>query len=112
MAVSSNVSLSGLNAIQLQLAVTANNVANSQTDGFKKSRVVMQEQDPAGVKARVEQVSEPGSGSTGREGQEPSNVSMEEEMLNLLTVRYSYDASLQVIKTENEMTGKLLDIFK
>ncbi len=32
------IALSGINAAQADLAVTANNVANSQTTGFKQAR--------------------------------------------------------------------------
>lgn len=37
-------SLSGMSAASLAVNVTANNLANSQTDGFKSSRVVFAEQ--------------------------------------------------------------------
>ena len=106
--------LSGLFAFRTKIDVTAHNVANLDTDGFKKSRVVMEEQPSGGVRARIEPVNTPGSmildpSSSGSRIVEKSNVDISEAMIDLITARRSYEANLATIKTENELLGGLLD---
>jgi len=48
--------LSALNAIANRTQSTANNTANVNTDGFKKTRVTMVEAEPQGVTTNVQRV--------------------------------------------------------
>lgn len=107
--------LSGLTALQKKTAVTANNLANMNTDGFKKSRTILEETRPHGVRARVEQVNTPGPRTLeqtpdGESLVEKSNVDVSEEMINLLVGQRSYEANLKTAKTTDAMLGSLLDI--
>lgn len=110
-----NTALSGLQATSTRVNTTANNVANLNTDGFKKSRVVLAEQVPQGVKATVEKVETPGSvvqeqTSDGMEYVEKSNVDLVEEMPSMMLSQHTYSANLKTLQTADEMTATLLDI--
>jgi flagellar hook protein FlgE len=41
---------------------------------------------------------------------ETSNVSLEEELPNMMVTQRTYEANLQVLKTQHEMLGTTLDI--
>jgi flagellar hook protein FlgE len=106
--------LSGLQAFGKKLGVTAHNVANIDTDGFKKSRAIFEEASPSGVTVQINRIESPGSpipseDETG-EPRESSNVAVEEEMVNLITTRHGYTANLKTIKVEEELLGTLLDV--
>jgi len=107
--------LSGLLAFQKKIGVTANNLANVNTDGFKKSRVILAESQPQGVQAEIERVSTPGPMALEQtqEGEslvEKSNVDVGEEMVNLILGQRSYEANLRTVKAEDERLESLLDI--
>lgn len=109
-----NIALTGLAAFGKKLEVTANNTVNVNTDGFKKSRAEMTSASPDGVRVTISQVNTPGTPLTddtgAATGKESSNVSLEEEMVNLSTTKYMYEANAKVISAEDEMIGTLLDI--
>jgi flagellar basal-body rod protein FlgC len=109
--------LSGLVAFEKKIGVTANNVANVNTDGFKKSRVTLEESQPQGVQAKIQQINTPGPLALEQtpEGEslvEKSNVDISEEMANLIVGQRFYEANLRTLKTEDERLGSLLDIVK
>jgi flagellar basal body rod protein FlgG len=109
------IALSAIRSLFTKLDVTAHNIANANTGGFKKSRADFQEVAPGGVKVSIRTVDTPGSPLPPAEGeteyQESSNVSLEEEMVNLITTRYAFSANLKTIKAEEEMQKSLLDIY-
>lgn len=99
-----SVGLSGLNAASLGMGVTANNVANANSDGYKAKRLDLEESREGGVQE-----------SRLAESQEPtvpggSNVDYATEMTNMMTQSGSYAANLQVMKTQDEMLGQLMDM--
>ena len=109
-----NAALSGVLAHQRQVDTAGNNLANLSTDGFKKSRVVMEDQ-LGGVTAEAQRVETPGplypdpidpAGAL----VEGSNVDLAEEMVALITGQRGFEANLQTIQTQDEMLGELLDI--
>lgn len=108
-------SLSGLVAAQTKVLTAAHNTANANTEGFKKHRVILQEIYPEGVKASVEQIQTPTPVLTaglanGKSQIEGSNVDLGEEAVNLIQGKRLFEANLNVIKTQNQMIGSLLDI--
>ena len=108
-------SISALFGFQTKVASTANNVANIDTDGYKKTRVTLHEGQTQGVSVNIQQVDEPGPMvyEQTNEGQvlvEKSNVDLTEELPNLMLAKRFYQANLKVLKTEDEMLGSLLDI--
>jgi flagellar basal-body rod protein FlgC len=108
--------LSALTALGTQFGVAANNTANVNTEGFKKSRAYLHDNPPAGVTVSVSRLDTPGfplpaeAGSL--ENRESSNVSLEEETVELLVTKRAYLASLQSLKREEETLGTVLDILE
>jgi len=112
-AVSSAVS--AINAIETKMAVLSNNVANSQTNGFKKSRADLKQGDNGGVEVEITQVNNPGpmlsvEENGGTVEKEMSNVDLAEELPQTIIAKTGYDANLKMVKTQDEMMGSLLDI--
>jgi flagellar hook protein FlgE len=109
-----NTALSALKATFRKQDVTANNIANANTHDFKKSKASFEETSPAGVKVTISRVETPGTplppDEVIGEGHQMSNVSMEEELVDLITTQHAFAANIQTIQTEDEMQGRLLDI--
>ena len=110
-----NAAVSGLIGFQKKLESTANNIANINTDEFKKTKVTLEEGDQQGVIPRVEKIETPGPLvlEPTPEGEmliEKSNVELTEEIPNLILTRRYYQAQIKTIQTEDEMLGSLLDI--
>ena len=107
-------SISALFAFGKKMAVTANNVANLQSEGFKRSRTLLEEGSQGGVAAQVETVNTPGvtlteEGEQGTVERELSNVDLENEIPESILTERGYQANLKTIETEEEMLGYLLD---
>lgn len=108
------IALTALAAFDKKLDVSANNIANIETNNFKKSRVEFQENAVSGVKVTISRDNTPGmeidpNPQTG-ELQQTSNVALEEEIAGQIVTRYSYEANILTIKTAEEMQKELLDI--
>ena len=99
MASLSSIGSSGLQAAQLRLDASANNVANVNTPGYRRQAVAQQAvADSAGVRATVE-----------REANK-KGVALEQEAVEQMSATYAFKASLQTIKTQDQMLGSLLDV--
>ena len=99
MASISSIGTSGLQAAQLRLDASANNVANANTPGYRRQAVVQQAQaDSTGVRATVE-----------REANE-KGVALEKEAVEQMSATYAFKASLQTLKTQDNMVGALLNV--
>ncbi|MCK5228037.1 MAG: flagellar biosynthesis protein FlgC [Desulfobulbaceae bacterium] len=110
-----NAAISGLLGFQKKLESTANNIANLESDGFKKTKVTLEEGDLQGVNARVQRIDDPGPmvlepTPEGVTLVEKSNVDLTEEIPNLILSRRFYQANIKTIQTVDEMLGNLLDI--
>jgi len=110
-------SISALFAFGKKMAVTANNVANLQSEGFKKSRTLLEEGSHGAVTAQIETVNTPGVVITEEDEQgtvqrELSNVDLEKEIPESILTERGYQANLKMIETQDEMLGSLLDIKK
>jgi flagellar hook protein FlgE len=92
-----SVSLSGLNAATTRLDAAANNIANSQTPGFKRDMVVQQTQEKAGVLTVVGKAQEVGP-------------ELAADLVEQMQATYAFRANLRTIQTQNNMTGSLLDL--
>ncbi len=95
----SSIGASGMQAAQMRLDASANNVANANTPGYRR-QVVSQEAaaDAAGVRATVQR------------GQAAEGVALEKEAVEQMAATYAFKANLQVVKTESQMMGSLLDM--
>jgi flagellar hook protein FlgE len=112
-AVSSTVS--AINAIETKMAVLSNNVANSQTNGFKKSHADLNEGKNGSVEVEITMVDTPGPITSVEENgrmaeKEMSNVDLAEELPQTIIAKTGYEANLKMLKTQDEMMGSLLDI--
>jgi len=110
-----NATMSALLGFQKKVETTAHNVANVNTDAFKRTKATLNEGENGGVTVTLQQMNEPGptvyeQTANGEELVEQSNVELTEEMPNLLLARRSFQANIKVIQTEDEMLGSLLDI--
>jgi flagellar hook protein FlgE len=108
-----NATVSALHAFGQKLGVTAGNIANVNTDGYKKYRAIFQEGQHGAVEV-TEQRDETGI-PRGRleEGAQPvqkaSNVALEEEFPELIVSVYGFKANLKTLKAQDEILGSLLD---
>ena len=92
---------------------TANNIANVNTNKFKKSRAEFEDDDPSDVKVSINEVNTPGDPLSPDEkgnDQESSNVNLADELVNLITIQNSFAANIKTITTEVEIRKTLLDI--
>jgi flagellar basal body rod protein FlgG len=104
-----------LQAYGKKVQTTAHNIANLNTEGFKKSRVILEESQPGGVTASVQRIDAPGAPIAYLENSvisESSNVDLGEEMVNLMTSKHAFQANLKILKAEGERIGFLLDIME
>ncbi len=104
--------VSGINAALKKQAVSANNVANSNTDGFKSSVASTQENEHGGVKVTISRGSEPGAVYDNGYGTvaEYSNVNYAREAVDQGSARNLFAANLAALKTQEEMSESLIDI--
>ena len=109
--------LSGLGAYAKQIEVSANNVANVNTDGFKKSHTELISVETGGVLPVVRKDNSAGPTVLRDRGYGPtpvelSNVDLGEETVVQIIGQRGFEATLQVLKTADDMLGSLLDIKK
>jgi flagellar basal-body rod protein FlgC len=107
--------LSALGAFGKKINVTAHNIANMNTEGFKKSRAILQDADPSGVTVSISQVDTPGFPIPATDGttemKESSNVDLGEEIINLQITKHAFIANFKTIEAEEAMVGAIFDIF-
>ncbi|MBT0665774.1 hypothetical protein KI809_15800 [Geobacter pelophilus] len=92
----SSIAQSSLNALTTKLEVSANNIANSATEGFRSSQVNLAARQDGGVDATVATTDE--------------QVNISREAVEMLSTVNGFKANLQVLKADKEMTKSLLDI--
>ena len=110
-----NSTISALQAYKTRLEVTADNIANVNTDEFKKSRVTLKEGTNGDVQVDINRVNAPGHRYQELEGdqlvgKESSNVTLEEGIPEMMITQRAYEANLKVLQTLDKMSGTLLDI--
>ena len=109
-----NSTISALQAYKKRLGVTADNIANVNTDEFKKSRAIFQEGTNGDVQVNINRVNAPGHLYQDLEGDQPveregSNVNLEEEIPEMSITQRAYEANLKVVQIQDKMLGTLLD---
>ena len=107
--------LSALKAFDKKMNVSANNVANVETEEFKKSRATLVEGPESSVKVEITKQDNPGPTVVEvKDGQikekEMSNVDLTEEFSQSIIAQRGYDANLKTIRTQDEMLNSVLDI--
>jgi flagellar basal body rod protein FlgC len=91
-----SIALSGMNAAQDQMSNAANDIANANTEGFRRREVRQQELTGGGTGTAVEVASRPGE-------------ALATDMVGLLQGKNALLANLAVFRTRNRMLGALLD---
>ena len=107
--------LSALQAFGKKMGVTANNVANVQSDEFKKSRAVLQEGERNEVKVEIDKIETPGPIITEIEDDEMvekelSNVDLAEEIPQTIIAQRSYEANIKTAQALDETLETIIDI--
>jgi len=92
-----NSANSGINAFSFALSVTANNVANMQTNDFKPSTAVMNEDPNGGVRVTLSQ-----SKNTG--------VDPAQEMTEMMIEKMGVEANIKSMQTGNQVIKSLVDL--
>jgi flagellar hook protein FlgE len=91
----------------------ANNIANCNTDGYKRARATIHE-NPLGLpETKVTKVDTPGPlvfDPASEKGRELSNVDIAEEMVNMMIAERGFMANLKTIQAEDELLGSLINI--
>ncbi|HHB77292.1 MAG TPA: flagellar biosynthesis protein FlgC [Desulfobulbus sp.] len=108
-------SLSGLQAYGVRLQNNTNNIANMNTSGFKKGRVLLSEEKPQGVGAHVEKVETPGPQAMeetgqGRQTALQSNVDLAEEFPEMMLNQHALLANIRSLQAMDEMEKSVLDL--
>lgn len=99
-----SMALSGLGASARQLAVGANNLANLNTRDYKAKRLDLEDQAGGGVRPAALRESEAPAVPEG------SNVDLPTELVGQMLPSVAYKANLEVILTQDQMTGQALDL--
>lgn len=107
-----NNSAQALRAFGTATAVTANNVANIQSDNFKSSRAVMNEGSDGGVKVSLSMNSGQGPLVTQSNGttKELSNTDLATEFTNMISYQSAYGANIKAVQADNEMKGSIINM--
>ncbi len=104
--------LSGLGAFGKKLSNAANNIANSNTNGYKKTEAAIVE-DSAGLPEVIMTPTEtPGSMVEEPDGKtfEMSNVEIPQEFGEMIIAQRGWEANIKALKAQNDMLGSVLDI--
>lgn len=118
--------LQALSAITTSQAVTANNIANVNTDEFKSSRTAF-ETGPEGQGVRVEEIRQddaqgayypvvrPVENSDGYMTQqlqyvETSNTDVARDMVNMVQNTHAFSANIAAIRAQDDLVGTVLDM--
>jgi flagellar basal-body rod protein FlgC len=91
-----NAANSALQAFSTSQQVTANNIANMNTDGFKSSRTVFQEVSPSGVIASAAKTEDA--------------VDISREATALISNTQGFKANLKTLQASDEMIRDLFSI--
>jgi flagellar hook protein FlgE len=105
--------LSALRAFETKMAVTADNVANTASENFRKSRAMLEEGRSGRVELRVQRTHAPEKfpyDGKVREAKEGSNVDLMEEIPLTIPIQRGFEANLKMLETQEEMLGTVLDI--
>jgi flagellar basal-body rod protein FlgC len=99
-----SASLSGLQTAAQSFAISANNVANLNSSGFRAQSLVQEDQAGGGVYGAAVQQSQAPMDPGG------SNVDLGTEAVNLDTQGTAYQADLTFMQVQNSLLGTALDL--
>lgn len=99
-----SASASGLAVTAQSIALTSNNVANVNTDGYKSRSLRQQDLPQGGVQATGVQTSQDPLNPGG------SNVDLATQAVNLNTQGAGYQADLKFMQVQQNVLGTALDL--
>ncbi|MCJ2163161.1 MULTISPECIES: flagellar basal body protein [unclassified Pseudodesulfovibrio] len=105
----SDTNFSALTALSTVQEVSANNIANVNTDGFKASSVVL-ESGPEGQGVDVAAINQSTTPGAMLNGVETSNTDIGHEMVDMIKTGHAFSANTVFIRASEEMTGHLLNM--
>lgn len=120
-----DTSMSAMGAMSVTMNVAANNVANVDTEGFKASRVDLEDTANGGVRvADIRESSEAGplvsstrleNDESGRTQAVPayvegSNTDLVREFATMTVTQEAFSANAAMVKTWDQMTGTVVDM--
>lgn len=105
----SDTNLSALSALSTVQQVSANNIANVNTDGFKASAVTL-ESGPADQGVRVGSISQSAAPGPSVGGVEGSNTDIGAEMVGMVRTGHAFSANVAAVRASEDMTGHLLNM--
>ena len=110
--ISTGISQSGIRAANDALRASANNLANINTNGFKKDIVNLRDVKGGGVESNISKSDEAGATFKTDDGTvvERSNVDLTEEVVNQIVAKNQITANVTALKTGLETDSEILDI--
>jgi flagellar basal body rod protein FlgG len=100
------ISASGLMDASLRLDVSANNIANRNTNGFKPDRVDSIAQSGGGVQGLIVL----GNPGMLRDSTTPSQTDYATEAVNMTLARRAFQANAKLIQAQHEADKSLVDM--
>lgn len=107
-----DIAHSGIKANHTQLATSAHNTANINTDRFSKQKTIQQARQQGGVSSRVDTVSlssEAKSLAKNLDGPQ-NNVNLAEETVHQIQSTTHFKQNAQVVRKQDDMQKVLIDI--
>lgn len=112
MSLSFNSSISSIRAATDMRSISAHNIANSNTDGYKKQHVNLRADHGSGVIVDITESTETGSLYKNRRGDtvETSNVNYIDEVVTQIKARHLLSANAATIKYTDKAQKSIMDI--
>jgi flagellar hook protein FlgE len=107
--------VSALQAYGTKIDANSNNIANSATPEYKRTRVTLSNVEPTGVRANVSKLETKGTEvyeqtTDGLELTELSNVDLGRELPEMMLNTHFYKANLKTIETTDQLLSSVLDL--
>ena len=105
-----------LQAYSTKLNTNANNIANVNTDNFKRQDAVIEQNQQSQPTAKVRTDNTPGpvkttiSAKGQQKVQELSNTDLTKEFTSTITAQRGYEANLKALETNDQMAGSIINI--
>ena len=112
MAITNDVSASGIRAAQQRSAASAHNTANQQTDAFERQRISARERQTGGVRTRLDTVelsAEALQAARELEGAQ-NNVDAVSEAVERISARRSNQSNVESQRAQDQLTRTLLNV--
>lgn len=93
----SAIALSGMASASTALGSSAHNIANMQTDGFRRQTVGYREVEGGGVTAQIDRAAMPGQ-------------ALERDVVDQIAAKNAFLANLAVFRASDAMAGEVLDL--